>query len=182
MLIYNYFIFSLLPNSPTENKTVLDYWLFRNDSVFSSPDYISFTTMSFSVFSYFSPGYDTELERCDKGGILTLFQCPGYGPRTGNSFCNCSYHSSVPLFCFFFFFSHSNKVWGERGKTITSFKSTQGIAWWRKNLMLEWLSQLNVSWNRFEGTVPCWQNFIVRVLRWQKVKVEWKCRSKTFEV
>lgn len=73
MLIYNYFIFSLLPNSPTENKTVLDYWLFRNDSVFFSPDYISFTTMSFSVFSYFSPGYDTELERCDKGGILTLF-------------------------------------------------------------------------------------------------------------
>lgn len=72
MLMYSYLIFSLLPNSPTENKTELEYWLFRNDSVFSSPDYISFTAMSFSVFSHFSPTYDTESERCDKGSILSL--------------------------------------------------------------------------------------------------------------
>lgn len=101
MLIWSYLIFSLLPNSPTENKTEPDYWLFRNDSVFSSPDYISFTAMSFSVFSDFSPAHDIESERYYKGGILLLFQCPGYGPFTGNSFYNCSYHSSTPLFFYF---------------------------------------------------------------------------------
>lgn len=112
MLIYGYLIFPLLLDSPTENKRQLDYWLFRNDSVFSSPDYISFTAMSFSVFSDFSPAYDTESEWGDKGGILSLFQCPGYGPFIGNPSCNCSYHSSAPFF-FIFPFQLSFRKKGE---------------------------------------------------------------------
>lgn len=73
----------------------------------------------FSVSSILSPVFDTESERDDKGGFLSVSQCLDAGLFIGIYLCICRYLPvSLP---FGFCFSHSHWVmWGKSIMTIIS--------------------------------------------------------------
>lgn len=109
----------------------------------------------FSVSSIVLCVSDTESEKGDKDGFLSLLPALMLACSLEAIFLPFQiFTCSNPLIFTF----HIPTVWSF-GKMGILAQKMWGIPWWRKNPLLEWLSQLHVSWNRSEDMIPCLQNF-----------------------